>query len=283
MQIVKSSSMEVFRNLAIEEYLMEQGGAGGPVLFLWQSDCAVVMGKNQNPWKECRLDRMQAEHVPLARRISGGGTVYHDAGNLNYCVMVDRREYDEQQAYDLVFDALKPFGIAAEKTGKSNLSVDGLKFSGNAFCFRKGQAMHHGTLLLNTDLRRLSRYLGSMFDGIETKAIDSVPAKVTNLNLGVEEVSTALADVFSRSYGKGAPEMLTDADLPFVPLEELRFRQLSEAWRYGATPRFRWEHAGFVLEVQKGRVVYAAGMDGASALIGEYFHEIADSLICPVD
>ena len=83
MLIVESQSLDVYRNLAIEEYQMEHATEHGPVLFLWQSDCAVVAGKNQNPWRECRLDLMREEGVPLARRISGGGTVYHDAGNLN--------------------------------------------------------------------------------------------------------------------------------------------------------------------------------------------------------
>ncbi len=73
MLIVESHSLGVYRNLAMEEYLMDHVQDCGPVLFLWQSDCAVVMGKNQNPWKECRLDRMESDGVPLARRISGGG------------------------------------------------------------------------------------------------------------------------------------------------------------------------------------------------------------------
>ena len=196
MLIVESASMDVYRNLAVEEYLMDHADDHDSILFLWQSDCAVVMGKNQNPWKECRLDLMEAESVSLARRISGGGTVYHDAGNLNYCVIVNRAVYKEQQAYEMVFDALRPFGIEAGRTGKSNLSVDGLKFSGNAFCFRKGRAMHHGTLLLHTDLERLERYLGSMLDGIETHAIASVPAAVTNLNLDVDRFRDALKESF---------------------------------------------------------------------------------------
>ncbi len=82
MLIIKSSSLDIYRNLAIEEYLMAHFTE--PTLFLWQSDCAVVMGKNQNPWRECRLSLMRDEGIPLARRSSGGGTVYHDSGNLNY-------------------------------------------------------------------------------------------------------------------------------------------------------------------------------------------------------
>ncbi len=272
MLIIQSSSRDIYRNLATEEYLMDQVIDRGPVLFLWQSDCAVVMGKNQNPWRECRLELMRDEGVPLARRTSGGGTVYHDAGNLNYCVIVDRAKYREAQAYEMVFQALETFGIRAEKTGKSNLSVDDLKFSGNAFCFRKGQALHHGTLLLNTDLKRLNRYLGAMFDQIETRAIRSAPAEVANLGLGVTEVSKALKGSFRSLYEGGRlfswPETgLADAEL--LPLLE---KQRSNDWKYGATPKFVVELGGLRLEVAKGMVVRAEGLD-AESWVGRPFSE----------
>ncbi len=278
MLIVKSQSLNVYRNLAIEEYLMDRAVEFGPVLFLWRSDCAVVMGKNQNPWRECRLDLMQAEGVPLARRISGGGTVYHDAGNLNYCVIVDRTEYQEQQAYDMVLQALSSFGIRAEKTGKSNLSVDGLKFSGNAFCFRKGRAMHHGTLLLHTDLERLNRYLGSMLDGIETHAIASVPAQVANLKLKGSDLSSALIESFRDHYGGAEAVYWSEEDLDLAVLDVLLCRQKSDDWRFGATPRFTIEWAGEQLEVVKGVVVHAEGH--AVSMQNKVFSKIAFSLGC---
>lgn len=280
MLIVQSQSMDVYRNLALEEYLMEHVEDMGPVLFLWQSECAVVMGKNQNPWKECRLDLMRGEGVPLARRISGGGTVYHDAGNLNYCVIVDRREYREQQAYDLVLRALGRFGIKAEKTGKSNLSLDGLKFSGNAFCFRKGRALHHGTLLLDTDLERLNRYLGSMFNGIDTHAIASVPAPVTNLGVDRAALSTGLAECFIDLYDNGAVARWTDGDVNGEALESLRHRQASDEWRYGATPRFSIGLPDLRLEVVKGLVVQAEGDRASCGFIEKHFSDIAFSLVC---
>jgi lipoate-protein ligase A len=283
MLIVHSQSMDVYRNLAIEEYLMEHVVEQGPVLFLWRSRCAVVMGKNQNPWSECRLDRMQAEEVPLARRISGGGTVYHDTGNLNYCVIIDRREYSEQQAYDMVLAALARFGVKAERTGKSNLSVNGLKFSGNAFCFRRGRAMHHGTLLLNTDLDRLNRYLGSMCDDIETHAIASVPASVANLGLSAEEVSSALRNSFLHRYRDAAEPVVREIDdMELQGIDELCARQRSAGWQYGATPRFKLEVQGTRLEVLKGVVVRADGPLHDS-IEGKSFAEVAGSLLCPVD
>jgi lipoate-protein ligase A len=283
MLIVEAQSLDVYRNLAIEEYLMEQAVDQGPVLFLWQSRDAVVVGKNQNPWKECRLDRMQAEEVPLARRISGGGTVYHDAGNLNYCIIVDRRGYREQQAYDMVLAALELFDIKAERTGKSNLSANGLKFSGNAFCFRKGRALHHGTLLLHTDLDRLKRYLGSMCDGIETHAIASVPADVVNLELSIDELSSALKERFQHHYHDASVMVEWGVDdMDVQGLEELYAKQRSDDWIYGATPRFELETEGSRLEVARGVVVRAEG-PLRDAVEGKSFSEIAFSLRCSVD
>ncbi len=272
--------MDVYRNLAIEEYLMEHAVDHGPVLFLWQSDCAVVMGKNQNPWKECRLDLMRDDGVPLARRISGGGAVYHDVGNLNYCVISDRREYREQQAYDMVLSALDSFGIKGEKTGKSNLSVNGFKFSGNAFCFRKGRAMHHGTLLLHTDLERLNRYLGSMFDGIETHAIASVPAPVMNLELDQEGLASALRESFVAHYSGGDVTHWGEADLEMASLDVLINRQHSREWKFDATPRFTLDIGDSYFEVVKDVVIDVKGEPLVCDRIAKHFSEIAFSLLC---
>lgn len=268
--------MDVYRNLAIEEYLMEQVGDAVPLLFLWRSDGAVVMGKNQNPWRECRLDRMRADGVPLARRISGGGTVFHDPGNLNFCVIADRKAYREQQAYDMVFHALESFGIRAEKTGKSNLSVGGRKFSGNAFCFRGNRALHHGTLLLHADLVRLGRYLGSMAAGIETHAIPSVPAPVANLSLDVAAVSDALIRSFLGLYGGQGVAHGSVLDIDSARLDPLLTRQRSAEWIFGAAPRFSLEVGGVPLEVAKGVVQEASG----HAFGGQWFADIAFSLLC---
>jgi lipoate-protein ligase A len=273
MLMLESQSLDVYRNLAIEEYLMDRVTDRGPILFLWQSKCAVVMGKNQNPWRECRLDLMETEQIPLARRISGGGTVYHDAGNLNYCIITSREEYREEQAYEVVFQALETFGIHAEKTGKSNLSVDGLKFSGNAFSFRKGRAMHHGTLLLDTDLMKLNRYLGSMIDGIETHAIASVPAEVANLRLDRSELMDALKTSFQKNYGEGPVFQLLESELDPLVLGDLRERQISKGWKFGTTPAFSVNIAGRDLEIRKGMVQN-------SEFSGKEFREIAFSLFC---
>lgn len=281
MLIVESRSPDVCRNLAIEEHLMEEENRCGPILFLWRSDRAVVIGKNQNPWRECRLDRMAADGVPLARRVSGGGAVYHDAGNLNYCVIADRSAYRPESAFRMVLEALDTLNIEGERTGKSNLSVGGAKFSGNAFCYRRRRVMHHGTLLLHADLERLGRYLGPVIHGIETKAVVSEPAPVTNLNLGMEETIQAIAASFASLYGGGSPTCLTDDALPEADLMPLIGRHRSAEWLYGSTPRFSVEINAARLEIEHGIVTAVEGPD--PGWTGQPFSDIALSVSCRID
>jgi lipoate-protein ligase A len=230
---------------------------------------------------------MEKEGVPLARRISGGGAVYHDPGNLNVSVMVPRTEYAEQKQYDLIFQTLEATALRHRmiaKLGKTSLAVDGLKFSGQAFCHRRECTLHHGTLLVDTDLDRLGRYLGPELEGIETRAIASVPAKVANLSqfapeLTVETLSAALIDCFQAMYAPGEGARPTQVELDAVgrvpspgDVEMLDVQYWSDGdaekaagaqffpmlgknsskdWKLGHTPRFTFEQ----IEVEKGRVV----------------------------
>ena len=261
MLIVQSQSTDVYRNLAVEEWLLDHAPQL-PVLFLYVNDPCVVIGKNQNPWRECRLSLMEEEGVPLARRISGGGAVYHDPGNLNVSIIVDRTQYVEQKQYDLIFQCLETFGIKSSKVRKTSLVVDGLKFSGQAFCHRRGRTLHHATQLINCDLSRLGRYLGPELDGIETKAVASVPAKVANLSqfapeLTVESFSEALIETFKKEYGRaGVWECWSDADVEKKgAATQLLGKNSSNAWKLCHTPKFIFRD----LEIEKGRITNLEG------------------------
>lgn len=263
MLIVQSQSRDVYRNLAVEEWLLDNAPRL-PILFLCVNDPCVVIGKNQNPWRECRLSLMQKEGVALARRISGGGAVYHDSGNLNVSVIVDRTQYVEQKQYDLVFQSLEKFlcrNAVPSKLGKNSLAVDGFKFSGQAFCHRRGRSLHHGTVLVDADLDRLGRYLGPELDGIETRAVASVPARVTNLasfapGLTVNRLSAALIEQFGKMYGGGtAAESESDAIAPQAQLLPMIGKNSSNGWKLEHTPRFFFQG----LEVEKGRAVNRPG------------------------
>jgi lipoate-protein ligase A len=264
MLIVQSQSTNVYRNLAAEEWLLDHAPRL-PVLFLCVNSPCVVIGKNQNPWKECRLSLMEKEGVPLARRISGGGAVYHDEGNLNVGVIVPRTEYREEKQYELIFQTLEKFGITVSKLRKNSLAVDGKKFSGQAFSFRGEHVLHHGTLLVNSDLVRLGRYLGSELEGIQTKAVASVPAEVANLssfapNLTVEKLSAALIETFRKMYGSdGVVECGIGGEIPDAEILPVAAKLSSDDWKLCHTPRFQVTISGRTLDVEKGRVTNVDG------------------------
>jgi lipoate---protein ligase len=258
--IVPSSSRDVYRNLAAEEWLLDHAPQL-PILFLCVNSPCVVIGKNQNPWRECRLSLMEAAGVPLARRISGGGTVYHDEGNLNVGVIVPRTQYQEGKQYELVLRTLAGLGITASKHRQNSLAVEGKKFSGNAFCFRRQNVLHHLTLLVNADLARLSRYLGPELEGIETKAVASIPDRVMNLadaaaGLTVETLLSALAETFKEMYeGDRAVESGGGACVPEKEILQVAEKISSDLWTYCHTPRFSVTLNGQPLTVEKGRIV----------------------------
>lgn len=272
MLIVNTEQTDVYRNLAMEEWLLDHAADRGPILFLCVNSPCVVIGKNQNPWRECRLSLMEREGVPLARRISGGGAVYHDGGNLNVGVIVPRTKYREEKQYELIFQSLEATALrhrVFSKQGKNSLAVDGKKFSGQAFCFRGERVLHHGTLLVNADLARLGRYLGPEVEGIETKAVASVPAQVANLSsfapgLTVEKLSTALIETFKGMYAPGCGmqdagcERWTDADVEecagtqFLPILG---KNSSNDWKLCHTPKFFFQS----LEIEKGRITRVNG------------------------
>jgi len=273
MLIVTTEKTDIYRNLAVEEWLLDHAPQL-PVLFLYANDPCVVIGKNQNPWRECRLSLMEKEGVPLARRISGGGAVYHDAGNLNVSIIVPRTEYREEKQYELIFQCLETFGIKASKVRKNTLAVDGKKFSGQAFCFRGQHVLHHGTLLVNSDLKRLGRYLGPEVEGIQTKAVASVPAQVANLSgfapeLTVEKLSAALIEEFQALYapaGGSGPTVVVgrvpspgDLDIPEAELLPIIGKLSSNDWKLNHTPRFQVTLNGQTLDVEKGRITNLEG------------------------
>jgi lipoate-protein ligase A len=274
MLIVQSQSTDVYRNLALEEWLLDHAEGRGPVLFLCVNAPCVVIGKNQNPWRECRLSRMQQEGVLPARRISGGGGGVHDEGNLNAGVIVPRAEYHEDRQYEWILRTLRTFSIFAERLGKNALAVDGKKFSGQAFCFRRQHTLHHGTLLVNSDLDRLHRLLGAEVDGIETRAIASVPSAVMNLaearpDLTTEALSGVLVETFKEMYGRREmPAHWTDEEVPDAELVPAVETLSSDEWIYGRTPAFTVEMEGQSLHVEKGRVMNRAGRPAFESVAG---------------
>ena len=179
--VVISNSSNPYHNQGLEEYLLNTLKPNTCILYLWQNHNTVVIGKNQNPWQECRIKEMNAEGANLARRLSGGGAVYHDEGNLNFTFILPRQYYDEEKQTSVICQAVQNFGLYVEKTGRNDLTVNGKKFSGNAYFKRKDSAFHHGTLLINSDLTVLARYLNVSNAKLQAKGVRSVSSRVCNL------------------------------------------------------------------------------------------------------
>ena len=264
MKVYCSSSRDVYENLAWEEHLLDhEAGAGEPILAFTVNDRAVVLGRNQNAWREVRHDVVRRAGLRVARRLSGGGTVYHDAGNLNYSLMLPRALYQRDRIFELILRGLAACGVSATRSGTHSLVTGGCKFSGSAFCFRRDRALHHGTLLIHADLAALQACLGPSLPGVATTAVASVPAPVVNLRevvpgLQADRLQAALVEALADGLDSPARP---DAHEPDVQAAADRHR--SWDWIYGQSPVFAVPLAGdmgpVTCTVREGRIVALDG------------------------
>ncbi len=277
-KVVFTSSLDPWHNLALEEYLLDSVEKDECILYLWQNQNTVVIGKNQNAWQECRTELLEREGGKLARRSSGGGAVFHDTGNLNFSFLIDREFYDVHRQLEVILRALMKLGINAKFSGRNDLVVDDKKFSGNAFSFRKTSALHHGTILISTDMDKMARYLQVSKEKIQSKGIKSVRSRVVNLieyapGLNIEKTKEAIVQAFGEIYGK--PDAILDEKeyVDPIKLEPLVKKYASWEWRYGESPkfdiefktRFSWGGIEICLRLVRGRIekawVYSDAMD----------------------
>jgi len=233
---VLGEGFDPYYNLALEEYLLSRVPDSGCILYLWQNDHTVVIGRNQNPWVECRTSLLQEEKGHLARRLSGGGAVYHDLGNLNFTFLCREEHYDLQKQLSVIQRAVKLAGIDAYFSGRNDLLAEGRKFSGNAFYHKKGTAYHHGTLLVHSDFARLQRYLSPPKAKLESKGIASVRSRVVNLTelspaLTISDMKDYMLHSFAQVYGEDPKSLFLSQDDKAVILK-LRQRYASEDWLF---------------------------------------------------
>lgn len=270
-------SFDPYYNLAVEQTLLENTQPGFCTLYLWQNRNTVVIGRNQNAYKECRTQLLEKEGGHLARRLSGGGAVYHDLGNLNFTFLVPERDFDLAKQLSVISGACAALGIPVTVSGRNDVLAAGRKISGNAFYRHGGCAYHHGTLLVNVDAQKMARYLCPSTAKLESKGVDSVQSRVANLidfrpGLTCAELARRLIESFEAVYGLAARRLEVRA-LDQERLLALRARNASWEWLYGqkipftfhCEDRFAWgewqlwlrvEH-GFVLEAR----VYTDAMD----------------------
>ncbi|XP_069107094.1 lipoyl amidotransferase LIPT1, mitochondrial-like [Argopecten irradians] len=255
-EVIVSKSNNIFANLSLEEWLYENRDLSkNSVLLMWKNKPCVVIGRHQNPWLECNVSKAINMSVDVVRRGSGGGTVYHDEGNLNCSFIADKSRYDRRRNLQFVINAIKSrWDIDLEINKRDDIVLDQLyKVSGTASRLTRTKTYHHFTLLYRTDTEKLNKLLTSPFGtGVNSKATRSVSAQVRNM-------SDYAADMDFRSLVQviGQHFHCAGLDQEFKPHRagEIQFVEPSESkifpgihqlksnledweWIYGKTPKF---------------------------------------------
>ena len=226
-------------NMAHDEFLLE--GLSGTVFCLWQNAPAVIIGRNQSAYAEVNLPFLEANNITLARRVTGGGAVYHDNGNLNYSIAGPSKEVE--QHYDTMANALRQLGLNAERTGRNDIMVNGLKCSGWAKRLSKDRMMIHGTLMWDVNLQNLTDALSTPGSKLATAGIESVRSRVINLKpllpqfKSIEEFREKLKDLLA---GEDTEITLTDTQKTEITQKaNAKFRTWD--WIYGHSPETAFE------------------------------------------
>ncbi len=279
MKFINVKTTDPYFNLALEQYVFDCLPRENEYFLLWQNDNAIIVGKHQNTEAEICREYVEAKKIRVVRRLSGGGAVYHDLGNLNFTFITD----DGKKAFDFgrfcrpVIKALKKMGVKAELNGRNDMTIDGRKFSGNSQYFRGGRVMHHGTLMYDSDLSAVESALRVSAEKIQSKGVKSVRSRVANIrpcvaeDVDVEEFRRLLIAHLSEELPL-QPFELTQQDIEQI--ETLaRHRYRTWEWNYGNSPACtveksrRFEGCGNIqlrLTVKKGVI---EGFD----VYGDYF------------
>lgn len=268
-EIINQSSDPYF-NLALEEYVIKEMGSTDDVFILWQDEPTVVVGRNQNTLEELNNDYIKKNNIQVVRRLSGGGAVYHDLGNLNFTFITAEQQkigFDFIKFTQPVIKTLGKLGIEAENNGRNDITIEGKKFSGNAqFRYRK-KILHHGTILFDSNLNDVSQALNANPEKIISKGVKSVRSRVTNISewlanpLSIHDFKDILSETISSEEKHVEKYYLSETDLAAV--NKLRkTKYLSWAWNYGNSPpfniqktaRFDWGNIDIRLLIKKGRI-----------------------------
>lgn len=239
MRYLRNTSTDPHYNMAFDEFCLESLPLEEPVFYLWQNRPSVIIGLNQNAYGEVNLEYLKEHGITLARRVTGGGAVYHDLQNLNYTIVGKssdlERDYPRYTTY--IAEALRSLGVKAEVSGRNDILIEGRKVSGYAKRVWKDRLMVHGTLMWDVDLEELTQALSVDGSKLSSAGIASVRSKVTNLRehlphlASVGELKSCLEDILSRNH-QDAEYTLTEAQKASVEeLAKIRFSTWD--WNYG--------------------------------------------------
>lgn len=248
MVYIESDSTDPYENLALEEYVFQQLDRSKAYFMLWQNDKSIIVGKFQNTAEEVNQSVVEQKGIRVARRLSGGGAVYHDLGNLNYTFITDADDTDDYSFRIFarpMIRTLEGFGIHAEFTGRNDITIDGKKISGSSQYGRGNRVLHHGCIMLDTDLSAVAEALQVKAAKFTGKRIESVRSRVTTINacakepVGMEQFKEALRkNVFQ--VGRITKRELTQEDRAMV--KKLRDEKyVTWEWNYGRSPAYEMQ------------------------------------------
>ncbi|MGI6145741.1 MAG: lipoate--protein ligase [Clostridia bacterium] len=246
---IANNSHDPHYNLAFEEYVFHNLSFDEPCLLLWQNEPSVIVGRFQNTLEEINQEYIKQHHVHVVRRITGGGAVYHDLGNLNYTFIAKHQEkvLDFRKFTEPVIKALREMGVPAKYSGRNDLTINGKKFSGNSQYNFRGKTMHHGTLLFASNLDAVQAALNVKSDKFQSKGVKSVRSRVTNISeylpkpISIQEFkSLLLTHIFQ---GEAVREYQL-ADKDYEQIERLKTKKyLTWSWNYGHSPAFNFKNS----------------------------------------
>ena len=234
---IKSPFKSPYINLSLEEILLKDENIKEDIFMLYQNENTIVFGRNQNVLAEVNIDYVKKEKIKLIRRVSGGGTVYHDKGNINFSFITNNKENSYQDFLEPIIKFLNSIGVNAKFKGKNDVVVDGFKISGNAQYKYKDRMFHHGTLLFDVDLSKLGKALKPHPLKLQSKGIKSASARVKNIKEFVEKEMSPQEFIdllFNFIDGK-------EFDVSHYKVNEIKALEnirKSHDWNFGKSPEF---------------------------------------------
>ncbi len=289
-KFVRSNNTDIYWNFALEEYMLDKVTDDDFILYLWRNTPSVLIGRNQNVYAECNLKTMEEDNVKFVRRMSGGGTVYFDLGNVTYSFIATKKNFSKEKNYKLIINSLNKLGFVTEQSGRNDILYDDKKISGNAFYYTERKSLHHGTILLNVDMSNMAKYLNVSKKKLEAKGVQSVRARVVNLieynpNLTYEKI----VEAFYEQYCELAGEKIHITTLEDIQKEQESHKyynkHTSKEWQFGRNPefnqsfedRFDWGNIEFRLYVKDNKIKDASVF--SDSLCPEFFSQINKALI----
>lgn len=281
MLIVKRHHTNPYFNLAAEEYFLKK--TNEDIFMLWRNEPAIIVGKHQNTLSEINIDYVKENNIHIVRRLTGGGAVFHDLGNLNFTFIQSNQDHtlnDFRKYTEPILAVLQGLGIDARFEGRNDLTIEGKKFSGNAEMVWKNRVLHHGTLLFSALITDLSQALKVNDAKFQDKAVKSVRSRVTNISghlsqpMDVMQFSELIESYIKSMYPDARFYELNQEDEHIIN-EMVQSKYNTWDWNFGSSPAYnfrkvvRTENSGtieFCMDVQNGMIV-------RTRIFGDYFSQ----------